>query len=106
MWCLSHTKQQTERKFVYLLFTLGSKLFVNIPGIQADPFWELCKHQLQCSEIVWTCLMMEKCFSLGSDSQNAVGYAKVMIIRGSTVDVLGGFAGQKMSYKLCPQIKL
>lgn len=50
--------------------------------------------------------MMEKCFSLGSDNQNAVGYAKVIIIRGSTVDVLGGFAGQKMSYKLCPQIKL
>ena len=23
---------------VYLFFTLGSKLFVNIPGIQADPF--------------------------------------------------------------------
>ena len=37
-------------------------------------------------------------------SQNAVGYAKVIIIRGSTVDVLEGFAGQKMS--AFPQIKL
>lgn len=54
--------------------------------------------------------MMEKCFSLGSDSQNAVGYAKVIIIRGSTVDVLGGFAGQKSQLfpklNCSPQMKL